>query len=54
LSLIVRLKDLCRTYRSRGLESCTLDVVWTPAGVAETTNLVWTTRTLGRAGGPAR
>jgi hypothetical protein len=50
VSLIARLKDLCRTYSTRGLEACSLDTVWTPDAAAETTSLVWTPRTLRRPG----
>jgi hypothetical protein len=45
--LIARTKDLCRGYRSRGLESCTLETVWTPSGEEETAGLRWTRQSLG-------
>lgn len=54
VGLLARLKDLCRSYRSRGLEVCALDIVWTPAGAAEHTNLVWSPRSLGRSGSALR
>lgn len=49
--LIARMKDLCRGYRSRGLETCTLETVWTPAGDEEAAGLRWTRQalSLGRA-----
>jgi len=50
LSLIVRLKEVCRSFRGKGLETCALDTVWTPAAEAEQTRLMWTPRTLGRPG----
>jgi hypothetical protein len=46
--LIIRMKDLCRSYRARGLEACTLDSVWTPAGEEELAGLRWNRQTLGR------
>jgi hypothetical protein len=45
--LIARLKDVCRSYRARGLETCTLESVWTPRGEEETAGLRWTRQTLG-------
>ncbi len=48
--LIARMKDLCRGFRARGLESCTLETVWTPSGDEETAGLRWTRQALGRAG----
>lgn len=52
--LIARMKDLCRGYRARGLEVCTLETVWTPAGGEETAGLRWTRQTLGFARAVAR
>lgn len=46
--LIARLKDICRTYRARGLQGCTLDLVWTPAGEEEFAGLHWSRERLGR------
>lgn len=50
--VIARLKDICRSYRSRGLESCTLETVWTPSGEEERAGLRWSRQALGlsRAG----
>lgn len=50
VGLMVRLKDLCRSYRTRGLEACALETIWTPAGLEEQTNLVWSPRALGPSG----
>ena len=45
--LVARMKDLCRGYRARGLETCTLQTVWTPTGEEETAGLRWTRQALG-------
>jgi hypothetical protein len=47
--LLARMKDICREHRARGLESCTLETVWTPAGDAETADLRWNRQALGIA-----
>ena len=52
--LVARMKDLCRGYRARGLETCTLETVWTPAGVEEIAGLRWTRQALGGGRSAAR
>lgn len=54
MGVVARLKDLCRSYRSRGLESCTLDTVWTPAGEVETAGLRWNRQRLWQGRSMAR
>ncbi len=45
--LIARMKDVCRSYRTRGLEACTLESAWTPSGDEERANLRWSRQALG-------
>lgn len=54
LGLIARMKDLCRGYRSRGLEACTLDTVWTPEGQSEAPGLRWNRQRLWQGRSVAR
>lgn len=46
--LIARLKDVCRSYRPRGLEACELETVWNPFGTPEAVGLRWTRMTFRR------